>query len=82
VFDSWRAAAAARLEAAGVAPDEARDLAVALVAAVEGGFMLSRAARDPEPMRTVGRVMRAQVEAALAAATRGSAAGGRRAPRR
>ena len=47
------------------AETEARDLATTLVAAVEGGFMLSRAARSPEPMRTSGRAMRRLAEAAL-----------------
>jgi AcrR family transcriptional regulator len=68
VFDSWVEAAADRLEAAGVARAQADDLATALVAAVEGGFMLSRAARSGEPMRASGRLMRQLVEAALARA--------------
>jgi probable F420-dependent oxidoreductase len=43
----------------------ARELALTLVAAVEGGFMLSRAAQSPEPMRAVARSMRRLVEDAL-----------------
>jgi AcrR family transcriptional regulator len=74
VFASWIDAAAVRLEAAGIGPGQARDLATALVAAVEGGFMLSRADRSPEPMRIVGRLMRAQVEAALGAGARAARA--------
>jgi AcrR family transcriptional regulator len=70
VFAGWVAAACVRLEAAGVAGPQARDLALALVAAVEGGFMLSRAARSPEPMRAAGRVMQATVAAALATGRR------------
>ena len=66
VFAGWIDAAASRLSAAGVSDAEARDLATTLVAAVEGGFMLSRAAQSPEPMRTAGRHMRRLVEAALA----------------
>jgi AcrR family transcriptional regulator len=66
VFASWVEAAADRLEAAGVARTQAEELATALVAAVEGGFMLSRAARSGEPMRATGRLMRQLVEAALA----------------
>jgi AcrR family transcriptional regulator len=66
VFDSWVESAAVRLQAAGLDPVRAGELATALVAAVEGGFMLSRAAQRPEPMRAAGRVLRTVVEAALA----------------
>jgi AcrR family transcriptional regulator len=66
VFESWVAAASRRLEAAGADGPWARELAVTLVAAIEGGFMLSRAAQSPEPMRVAGRSMRALVEAAVA----------------
>jgi AcrR family transcriptional regulator len=65
VFDTWTTSAADRLRAAGVEQERAADLAVTLVAAIEGGFMLSRAARRPEPMRTAGRLMRELVEASL-----------------
>jgi AcrR family transcriptional regulator len=69
VFAGWTESAASRLAAAGIARADAEDLATTLVAAVEGGFMLSRAARSPEPMRTAGRLMRRLVESALAGAT-------------
>ena len=68
VFAGWERLAVDRLVAAGVAPDEAEELATTLVVAIEGGFMLSRAARSPEPMRRAGRMMRRLVEAALATA--------------
>lgn len=66
VFASWVDAAAARLAAHGVPPARSVELATLLVAAVEGGFMLSRAARSPEPMRAGGRLVRELVEAELA----------------
>jgi AcrR family transcriptional regulator len=66
VFRGWQASARTRLVAAGVPEVEAAGLALSLIAAVEGGFMLSRAAQDPEPMRTVGHLQRLLVEAALA----------------
>jgi AcrR family transcriptional regulator len=75
VFGWWVAAAQERLEAGGVPGAEAGQLATALVAAVEGGFMLSRAARSAEPMRATGRVMEAAVAAALATVPTGSTAG-------
>jgi AcrR family transcriptional regulator len=65
VFTGWQASAELRLRGAGMPPDAAAELAAALVAAIEGGFMLSRTARDPEPLRAAGRVMRRAVEAAL-----------------
>ena len=65
VFASWMASATERLQAAGVAPARAEALATILVAAVEGGFMLSRAAQSPAPMRTAGRLLRELVEASL-----------------
>ena len=66
VFDSWVEAVTERLCDAGVAEPEARELATTLIAAVEGGFMLSRAAQSPDPMRTAGRHMRRLVGSALA----------------
>jgi AcrR family transcriptional regulator len=67
VFAGWERSVAGRFAAAGIAPGDAEELATTLVAAVEGGFMLSRAARSPEPMRRTGRAVRRLVEAALAA---------------
>jgi AcrR family transcriptional regulator len=65
VFSAWQASATGRLVADGIPEAGAQELATALVAAVEGGFMLSRAARSPEPMRTSGRLLRQLVEAAV-----------------
>ncbi len=54
VFESWIVALAARFEAAGVGADRARDLAVLFIAALEGGFLLSRAAKDTTAMDVLG----------------------------
>ena len=67
VFASWEEAVVERLVPAGLDRSAAAELATTVVAAIEGGFMLSRAAHSPEPMRTVGRTMCRLVEAALAA---------------
>ena len=64
VFTSWVDAVAGRLEADGVAPARAQELGVVLVVGIEGGFMLSRAAQSPGPMRSTGRLLRELVEAA------------------
>ena len=66
VFDIWTDAVVGHLRSVGVDEDRSRELAITLVAAVEGGFMLSRAARSPEPMRAIGRQVRQLVEAAMA----------------
>jgi len=65
VFAGWIDAVRGRFESAGARPERARELATALVAGVEGGFMLSRAAQRAEPLRTTGRLLRELVEAEL-----------------
>jgi AcrR family transcriptional regulator len=65
IFASWLESAATRLEAGGVAPARARELATVLVAALEGGFLLSRAAKDTTAMDSIGNVMVELVEGAL-----------------
>ena len=65
VFATWTESATDRLRAAGIDDARATDVAVALVAGIAGGFMRSRAARRPDPMRTTGRVLREVVEASL-----------------
>jgi AcrR family transcriptional regulator len=47
-----------------VAPERAHELALAMVMLVEGAFLLARTTRDPEPMRSAGRTLAAQVAAA------------------
>lgn len=66
VFESWVATAVDLFSDADVPPSDARELATTLVGAIEGGFLLARTRRDPEPLRTIGRQMRRLVEAALA----------------
>lgn len=67
VFRAWTDAAANRLRAAGLPDDEAADLATTVIAALQGGFVLARARRDAELLRTVGRQVAALVTARLAA---------------
>lgn len=68
VFSSWVAAMAALFEAAGVPTREARQLATTVVAALEGGFMLARAARDTAPLRAIGAAIGLLVDTTLATA--------------
>ena len=65
IFESWQRAATRRFETAGIEPDRARQVATALVAALEGGFLLSRAAKDTAPMNAIGLLMTELVEAEL-----------------
>ena len=66
VFESWLESASGRLERAGIARAHARELAAVLIASLEGGFLLSRAAKDTSAMDAIGAAMVQLVEAALA----------------
>ena len=65
VFASWVDNAAERMVTAGIDPTRAHELATMLVVGIEGGFMLSRAARDTTALRATGRVLRETVEREL-----------------
>ena len=65
VFESWIAAATERFAAAGIDAGRARELATSTLAALEGAFILSRAARSTEPMEIAGAAATAAVRAAL-----------------
>ena len=69
VFGSWIDAVTIRLGAAGIEKQDAHRLAAAIVAALEGGFVLARARRDADVLRDTGRIMHGAVENALARAT-------------
>jgi AcrR family transcriptional regulator len=66
VFESWIAAGAERFERAGISPAKARELTVAMLAALEGAFVLARATRSTEPLRVAGECSARAVQAALA----------------
>jgi AcrR family transcriptional regulator len=65
VFESWIASLASRLARAGVADARARELAIEALAAIEGAFILSRAARNTVPVEVAGRATVDSVRAAL-----------------
>jgi AcrR family transcriptional regulator len=65
IFDQWMRSVIERLEAGGVKKKRAKELAPVLVAALEGGFLLSRAAKDATAMRTIGQAMVELVKASL-----------------
>jgi AcrR family transcriptional regulator len=66
VFESWVEAAAQRFRTAGITRAKSRELAVSLLASLEGAFVLSRAWRSTEPLEVAGRASAAAVREALA----------------
>ena len=54
-FQAWTSAIRDRLAEAGLPGDLAAEWSTALVAAAEGGFVLSRTARDADLLRSTGR---------------------------
>lgn len=64
-FDSWITAAIDHLSAAGLAEPDARDLALVFVATLEGGFVLSRTLRRPDPLHAAARTLAPVVASAV-----------------
>jgi AcrR family transcriptional regulator len=68
VFSEWIDTAAERLVSAGLSRRRARELAVSMLASLEGAFVLARALRSTEPVEIAGRAAAASVRAALGSA--------------
>jgi AcrR family transcriptional regulator len=66
VFERWIEAGARRFADAGVGPERSRELTIAMLAALEGAFVLARASRSTEPLRIAGEAVASEVERALA----------------
>jgi AcrR family transcriptional regulator len=71
VFESWITAGAARHTGSGLSPEQARELTIGMLAALEGAFVLARATRTTESLEIAGELMAEAVERALAAANGG-----------
>ena len=69
VFEGWIAAGAARHEDGGFTHEQARELTIAMLAALEGAFVLARALRSTEPLAVAGEMVANAVEQALAEPT-------------
>jgi AcrR family transcriptional regulator len=67
VFDGWIASATDRLHEAGIEAPRARELAIGMIAALEGAFVLARALRSTEPLTVAGALAADAVQAALPA---------------
>ena len=66
VFEAWFAELAERFEAAGIAPERARALAVTTLSLLEGAFLFARAARTTDALDAAGRQAADAIRAALA----------------
>src|SRR5262249_49139145 len=64
-FGRWRNILAERMVAEGVAAERAHELAVLIVASVEGALVLARAQHDVEPYDVVYRRLRPLIESEL-----------------
>jgi AcrR family transcriptional regulator len=67
VFEGWLQKATVAFVGAGIRKKKARELAIAFVALLEGGFLLCRAARSTEALQAAGTAAVALVKAALPA---------------
>ncbi len=67
VFESWIAAGLPRFTAAGLDEATARELVIAMIAAVEGAFVLARATRSTESLHIAGELTAAATQRALSA---------------
>jgi AcrR family transcriptional regulator len=65
VFDGWITAGTARFRDAGATEEQARELAIGMIAALEGAFVLARAQRSTEALDAAGALVAAQVAAAI-----------------
>jgi AcrR family transcriptional regulator len=70
VFASWTEGATARFAAEGIAEPRARELAIAMICALEGAFILARAQRTKEPLLVAGELLADRMQEALDVAQR------------
>ncbi|MFD9271622.1 TetR/AcrR family transcriptional regulator [Streptomyces goshikiensis] len=68
VFEEWVGAATQWFGRWVTEPRTAQSLAYSMIMMLEGAFMLSRAARDPEPLRVAGRSMATLLRTAISPA--------------
>jgi AcrR family transcriptional regulator len=65
VFEGWVTASSDRFEALGLGRARTRELVIAMIAALEGAFVLGRAARSTAPLVIAGEMVAGAVERAL-----------------
>jgi AcrR family transcriptional regulator len=74
VFNGWIEAGVERFAALGLPAERTRELVVAMLAALEGAFVLCRALRSTGPLAVAGEMVAREVERAVAAAGAGAGA--------
>ena len=62
VFESWIEAGATASPSPSSAPSERRELTIAMIAALEGAFVLARASRATEPLDVAGEMIAARLD--------------------
>jgi len=67
VFEQWQRGLTGRLRAAGIGARDARELAVLVIAAIEGATVMCRAQGDREPLTRVSRQLTKTLRCALSA---------------
>jgi AcrR family transcriptional regulator len=65
VFENWIAAGSARFEAERISPQDARALALTVIALLEGAFVLSQALKTTEPVLCAGATAATAVRSVL-----------------
>lgn len=65
IYEGWQAAVAERLVMGGIAPDRAQRLATLVIASIEGGIILCRTGRTPQPLQTIAEELYRLVDAAV-----------------
>ncbi len=65
VFEGWIAAGTSRFATLGLGTQVTRDLVIAMIAALEGAFILCRATRTTAPLDVAGELMAGAVERAM-----------------
>ncbi|MGX9791202.1 TetR/AcrR family transcriptional regulator [Mycobacterium sp. MMS18-G62] len=68
VFQSWVDGGSAYFASRGLDPTQARDVALALIGALEGAFVLARTLRSTEPLLAAGRALAPQYRGVALAA--------------
>jgi hypothetical protein len=65
VFERWIEAGTRRFVDAGLGDERSRELTIAMLAALEGAFVLARASRSTDPLRIAGEAVASEVARAL-----------------
>jgi hypothetical protein len=66
VFDAWIAGATARFVMGGIGEQRAREIAIQVIASLEGAFVLCRALRSTEPLEVAGAAAVREMRDAMA----------------